>query len=452
MSNSEPNADMQFSSNMPQAPVPDASASSVPSSSVPLSSASASSMSVSPAPVSSAPVTPAPKQSTTVQSVPTQPAAMPTTPVPTASASFTVISNENDSLSALQSPEEHTFSTNSATNFSSVAFGELQEDTSDEDSLRVQRGLTRLDPLTKRPRISSIVLCLVFALIFAGAAFGVYWLGVQTMLGQSFDDIVFVSLTAAYSGNEFLHAVAIPFGHTIMVIISAVIAALAFLIASLRKRWWLLAQMVLLAAIAYACTFLKHILPRPYLINTVAGDNNHTNSAPSGHTILMMLACVLLFMAVSRAWRGLVAVFGALLTFATQVMLIMLGWHRASDVMMSVLLVTAASMIVLAFTRVSGMDAAGKRRSSASVQMVATVFICAGLCALAYASYAIWQLLPGLDISASWTVQPSTVSALVAMGGLSVFAWGMLLMMRHLTASPLSKIGLVGAPPAPPRR
>lgn len=436
MSTSEPNADMQFPANMPPAPMPP---------------------------------TAEPSQVPTASQSPEAPHAT------SAPSEFTVIQTNPEDLNALRTPEERSFSTSTASFDSSKGFDStarfnpavapstsavltpnelsgLQEDLLDEDSLRVQRGLTRLDPLTKRPRVSSIVLCLIFALAFAGAAFGVYWLGVQTMLGQSYDDIVFVSLTSMYANNEFLHIVAIPFDHTIMLIVSAVIAALGLLITALRKRWWLFAQMALLAALAYACTFLKGLLPRPYLINTVAGGNNHTNTAPSGHTILMTFACVLLFMAVSRAWRALVAAFGAILTFATQVILIMLGWHRASDVMMSVLLVASASMLALAFTRVSGMDEVGKRRSSASVQIVATVFICAGLCALAYATYGIWQLLPGLDISSSWTDYPSTVSAFVAMGGLSVLVWGLLLMMRHLTAAPLSKIGLVGAPPAPPRR
>ena len=41
------------------------------------------------------------------------------------------------------------------------------------------------------------------------------------------------------------------------------------------------------------------------------------------------------------------------------------------------------------------------------------------------------------------------VAALV---GLSALVFGMLLAMRQITASPLSRAGLVGAPPAPPKK
>ena len=43
------------------------------------------------------------------------------------------------------------------------------------------------------------------------------------------------------------------------------------------------------------------------------------------------------------------------------------------------------------------------------------------------------------------------VIAIAILGGLGL-VFGLVLTMRQLTASPLTQLGLVGAPPAPPKR
>lgn len=60
-----------------------------------------------------------------------------------------------------------------------------------------------------------------------------------------------------------------------------------------------------------------------------------------------------------------------------------------SDVAMSILLVAGLALIVLAFTRTSGMDEPGSRVSSVSVQIVSSVPITGGLLLLAYSAYVI---------------------------------------------------------------
>lgn len=51
------------------------------------------------------------------------------------------------------------------------------------------------------------------------------------------------------------------------------------------------------------------------------------------------------------------------------------------------------------------MDEPGRRVSSVSVQIVGSVLITGGLLLLAYSGYVIWQVVPGLNVSASWAVQ-----------------------------------------------
>ena len=97
-------------------------------------------------------------------------------------------------------------------------------------------------------------------------------------------------------------------------------------------------------------------------------------------------------------------------------------------------------MITLAATFANGMDEPGSRASSPSVQIVGSVLLTFGVLGTLYGAYIIWQIQPGLAMSAEWT---NSVASLV---------FGLVLTMRQLTASPLTKLGLVGAPPAPPKR
>ncbi|NEG89465.1 phosphatase PAP2 family protein [Bifidobacterium aerophilum] len=331
----------------------------------------------------------------------------------------------------------------------------LQSQSDPTTDADVERGLAQLDPLTVRPRTSSRVLCVVLGLLLLAAAFGVWWLGVRTQTGQSYDEIVVTGFSDALPG--WLAATLSPFidwnvGSVLLnltVLLSLLLGAIAVVTMIVRKRWWLIGQSVAIAALCYASTFLKGLLPRPYLIDT---DTPHANSAPSGHTILAATAATLLLIAVPRAARAICALIEA--SFATLIGLSVIagGWHRPTDVAMSLLLVGGITLIALAFTRTSGMDAPGTRVSSASVQIVGTVMITAGLLGCAYAAYVIWQVLPGLSLSAAWSASGAHLSAGVGVAGVALLTGGLVLAMRHLTAAPLSRIGLIGAPPAPPRR
>ena len=316
------------------------------------------------------------------------------------------------------------------------------------DDATVEQGLARLDPLTVRPRISSRVLCVVFALMMAAMAAGVWWLGVCTEDGQAYDDMVWSHLVERLP--NWLDPVVGVFTVSLVVqVISAVLAVGAVIVAIVRKRWWLLGQSAVFAVLCFASSLLKEQLPRPFIIHVEAPE---ANSAPSGHTILAAAAGIALLCVVPRAWRALTGVIGAVFALLVGASVVVGKWHRPTDVVMALCIAGAMAMLTLAFTRTSGMDEPGKRASSPTVQIVGTVMITGGVLLLAYTAYVIWQIVPGLELSAEWCIEGACVSAMTGVSGMALLVFGMTLAMRQITASPLTRLGLVGAPPAPPRR
>ncbi|KOA38309.1 PAP2 family phosphoesterase [Bifidobacterium breve MCC 0121] len=316
------------------------------------------------------------------------------------------------------------------------------------DSGEVDRGLAKLDPLAVRPRISSRVLCAVFGLLLIAAGFGIWWVCVFTEDGQSYDELVWKNLSTNVPDavGSLMSLVAQSW---LVIAISCLLAVIGVVSALVRRRWWLVGQIVVFAAVCLAVTRIKGVLPRPFIINT---DSPAANSAPSGHTMLAAACAVILLLAVPRVARALAGIIGVIWSWAVGVSVIYGQWHRPSDVAMSILLVAGLALIVLVFTRTSGMDEPGSRVSSVSVQIVGSVLITGGLLLLAYSAYVIWQVVPGLNISASWAVSGSIVSAIVGVAGVAALTFGLLLALRHITAAPLSRLGLIGAPPAPPKR
>lgn len=316
------------------------------------------------------------------------------------------------------------------------------------DSGEVDRGLAKLDPLAVCPRISSRVLCAVFGLLLIAAGFGIWWVCVFTEDGQSYDELVWKNLSTNVPDavGSLMSLVAQSW---LVIAISCLLAVIGVVSALVRRRWWLVGQIVVFAAVCLAVTRIKGVLPRPFIINT---DSPAANSAPSGHTMLAAACAVILLLAVPRAARALAGIIGVIWSWTVGVSVIYGQWHRPSDVAMSILLVAGLALIVLVFTRTSGMDEPGSRVSSVSVQIVGSVLITGGLLLLAYSAYVIWQVVPGLNISASWAVSGSIVSAIVGVAGVAALTFGLLLALRHITAAPLSRLGLIGAPPAPPKR
>ena len=306
------------------------------------------------------------------------------------------------------------------------------------------------DPLTSRPRISALVLCLVTGLACLGLAALVWWAAVWTVPGQTYDDMALTNfrgfLDQAPLVKAYLGLFTIPYA---TVVICVVLGLVALVVVLVRRRWWLLGQVAVYALVVYgAARILKRFLPRPVLIHVQASA---ANSAPSGHTILALAVVLALLCVVPRVWRAFVALVGFAFDLSVGCSLVQGGWHRPSDVVMGILIPTGLCLIALAATRGTGMDAPGTRMSSASIQIVSTLMSVAGFLGILYACYVIWQVSPGLEIGARWTAYGVHCSAVILMASALSLTLGLVLAMRQITASPLTRMGLVGRPPAPPQ-
>ena len=312
----------------------------------------------------------------------------------------------------------------------------------------MDKGLARLDPLAVHPRLSSRILCVVFGLLLLAASAGVWWLGVRTANGQNFDDEVWTLLDGSLPSwlRAMVHMLT---ASSTIIIISVALAVVGVAVAAIRRRWWLLGQLVVFTALCYGSELLKGVLPRPYLQNI---DSSPNNTAPSGHTILAAAAAVVLMCAVPRAWRAVCALVGSAYALLTALSLVAAQWHRPTDVVMSLLIVGGWALLMLAFTRTTGMDEIGTRTASASIQIVGSVMITGGIMIALYGGYLLWQIAPGLSLRAQWTQAGACAATVMLVSAASLLVFGLVLALRQLTASPLTKLGLVGAPPAPPSK
>ncbi|NEG97096.1 phosphatase PAP2 family protein [Bifidobacterium sp. SMB2] len=314
------------------------------------------------------------------------------------------------------------------------------------------------DPLLARPHTGSLMLCIVLGIVALASAFIVWWVAVQSMGGQEYDNLAYDGFSGALpgwmAGIAGVLAKSFSLGGlsiSVAAVIDVVLGIVAVAVGAARRRWRALVQMAVFAVVAFALAeLLKHMLPRPVL--NLSSLNDAGNTSPSGHAAMAAVAAIALLCVVPRALRALVAVLGALYTAFVGLSVVAGGWHRPTDIIVAMFLVGGLALLALAFTRTSGMDEPGTRVSSASVQIAGTVMIVGGLMAGAYGLYLVWQLAPGLQYSAKWAAGAARISGAVLVFAVVSLMFGLTLAMRHITAAPLSKAGLVGAPPAPPKR
>lgn len=327
-------------------------------------------------------------------------------------------------------------------------------DTSDYSSLvetpkeaakRMEKTLR--DPLITRPRKSSVVLDAVFGAVLLVLSGLTWFLAVRTLPGQEFDNLVWTS--RGHLNVSLFQPIVRFFTHSMYdVIIIAVLGVLAFVIAAVRKRWVLLLQMAIFVVVCAAGGFAaKKWLPRPELSMHIA---NPANSSPSGHSLAAMTVSIVLIMAVPLAWRWVASIIGALFSICVGMSVVIGGWHRPSDVVVAFLFVSGLALITMAFTRNSGMDKPGARHSSPMLQIIETVMITLGIAGVAYGIYLIVQIFPALSYESLWAVHPAIGAATVMIVSVALLTMGLVTSLWQVTAAPLSAVGLVGAPPAPP--
>ena len=146
----------------------------------------------------------------------------------------------------------------------SLSFPDMREVEAVLSPQDVNKGLAQADPLTRHPRVSSIVLCVVFGLLMLAASAGVWWLGVRTMDGQSYEDIVWSKFDAALPGwlAPVVHVFAIS---AVVITVSVIMGAIAFAVLIVRKRWLSIAQLAVFGGLCFAAAELL----KPFLSNRI---------------------------------------------------------------------------------------------------------------------------------------------------------------------------------------
>ena len=209
--------------------------------------------------------------------------------------------------------------------------------------------------------------------------------------------------------------------------------ATAVILALVRGRWWLAAQVVVLVVGSNLTTqVLKHaVLDRPALLDLPRAD---INTLPSGHTTVAASIAVGLLIAVPRRWRPVVAVAGAAYTAATGVSTLVGQWHRPSDVVAAVLVVLAWGAGVLALSTTSSLD--GPRSglepgSAAAAGLLLLGSVLTGALALgalgSVRGYG-WGL-PGGDLTAY-------MGGMLGVVAVTLGSFALLLLVRQSTARP----------------
>lgn len=212
------------------------------------------------------------------------------------------------------------------------------------------------DP-SRRPRarggVGRALLALLAALASAAGVVGLARLAVGTASGQRLDQLI---LSGAQSHEGRTTALAeIAVGSVSVPVVAAVLGA-AVLLILLRRRGGLVVPLAALVVGANVTTqVVKHLVVDREVLGP--GIEITPNSFPSGHTALAASAAVVLVLAAGRS-RWLLAPLAAVWTAAAGIGTLVVGWHRPSDVVGSILIVAAWTFLVLA---VDGLHSRGRR-------------------------------------------------------------------------------------------
>ncbi|UEJ84240.1 hypothetical protein Bra3105_08025 [Brachybacterium halotolerans subsp. kimchii] len=188
------------------------------------------------------------------------------------------------------------------------------------------RGMTRARPLDGDRR--QMAFRLLVAVIATGMFFVLYrlsgWYRPAVQL-----DLGILRMLETHGSPALLSAVSVPS----LMLSSAVV----LLIAATRDRAMLGVRAFMILA---ACNVLGQVL-KGFVLGRDAIATDQGNSFPSGHMIAFGSVALALWIVLPRAVRGAFAVVAFLVLTAAAFELVHYGWHRPSDVLGSLLLVTA---------------------------------------------------------------------------------------------------------------
>lgn len=193
---------------------------------------------------------------------------------------------------------------------------------------------TTAAPQDTRPADAPRPVTLPFALMFIGALgfVATYVMAVLSTRGQSVDSGLMDAVTLSGSRHD---AVAAALPNPYLLLGGALVIGLLALLRRIRTG---LAVLVAVPLLVVSTQVLKPLLPRP----TLADPWVMSNSLPSGHTgAAAALALALLLVSPARLLPA-AAVVGTALTAYMGLAVVLLGYHRPSDVLASVMLAVGA--------------------------------------------------------------------------------------------------------------
>lgn len=161
---------------------------------------------------------------------------------------------------------------------------------------------------------------------------GVYAVSVLTRVGQETDNALMDAVAVSGLQHEQL-AEAVPNPYLLLVA-----AGVLALVGAVRQWRSGVAVAVAVPVLVVSTQVLKAVLPRPHLADQWVMDN----SLPSGHTGAAAALAVALLLVSPRLLAPVAAVAGVAVTGYMGGLVVMLGYHRPSDVLASALLALAA--------------------------------------------------------------------------------------------------------------
>lgn len=272
-------------------------------------------------------------------------------------------------------------------------------------------------------------------LVSAAAAAGV-WLTWRVFVGTGSGQAVeAAALSGARFGQTRLWQVAEPILAVVSMSFVVGGAAVAVVIALLRRRWALAVQAIILVAGANLAT---QVLKYRYFDRPELGGDLGSNTLPSGHTTVAASFAAALVLVAPRRGRPVLAVLGATYTAATGISTLIGRWHRPSDAIAAVLVVLAVAALVCAFGPPSEADRALPRTGDdGGGTAVAAALLVFG--AVGAALPALWGLREAYQ-NATAGNDMRTVATYVAgafgVASMSAVVFVLLLLVRQSTARP----------------
>ena len=192
----------------------------------------------------------------------------------------------------------------------------------------------------QRPAAHNPALFLFAALLCAAGVALTYWFFVRTTTGQLADESAFKEAELIAAGN---HLPVIAFLDELPLISVFIAVIVVVLVSILRRR---LSPAVIALGTFAAANLSSQLLKRAVLDRPDRGVLTlDFNSLPSGHTTLAASAAAAVFLLASPRWRPLAALLGGTYAVLAGAATFLNLWHRPADVVASLLVVAAWSLI-----------------------------------------------------------------------------------------------------------